>query len=82
MNGKTISEKYFINDVESAPPKMIKNVNTDICNGEQDYIRKVVKSLFVNDMNIFYKENELVVGKCTDCCRGYPKKRLNFFFEK
>ena len=81
MNGKTISEKYFINNVESAPPKMIENVSTDICNGEQDYIRKVVKSLFVNDMNIFYKENELVVGKCTDCCRGYPQKRLNFFLK-
>ena len=82
MSGKIISEKYFINNIESSPPKKNKDVsNDDICNGEQDYIRKVVKSLFVNDMNIFYKENELVVGKCTDCCRGYPKKRLNFFLK-
>ena len=82
MSGNIISEKFFINNIESNPNTPQENISgNDFCNGEQDYVKEVVKSLFVNDSNIFDKENELVIRKCEDCCRGYPKKRLNFFFK-
>ena len=80
LSGKLISEKYFINNVEGDPPeKFEKDQTLDVCSGQQEYIRDIVRSLFVSDFGVLDNKNEYIIAKSKKGCPGHPKRRLKFF---
>ena len=80
LKNNVISKKYFINNVESEfPLEKIEPRELDFCDGEQFYIKKLLKSLFVNDHGVFDHEKEHVIVKSKTGCRAYSGKRLKFF---
>ena len=83
LSGKELSRNFYKDGIKSTgPTKVSKGEEQSICKGSQEFVRNMIKNLFVNNMDVLSvkKEHKIMKSKRgSGLCRGYPRERLKFF---